>query len=93
LEYIIAGAEQGDVVSLVAVDKSLPSPPSRTSLPLPPRIVSLPAPPSMVSWISAARLPVVEILSSPPLAFSTSFSLVPISMAKGAGSRRSKRTR
>ena len=39
-----------------------------------PRIVSLPAPPSMVSLISAARLPVAEKESLPPLALSTRFS-------------------
>ena len=50
--------------------KSLPSPPSSVSAPLPPRIVSLPAPPSTVSWIRAARLPVAENVSSPPLVLS-----------------------
>ena len=35
-----------------------------------PRIVSSPAPPSTVIWISAARFPVAEKLSSPPLALS-----------------------
>ena len=73
--------------------KSLPSPPSRVSAPLPPRIVSLPVPPSTVIWMSAARLPVAENVSSPPLALSTSFSLVPMSMENGAGVTRSKRTR
>ena len=73
--------------------KSSPSPPSSRSTPLLPRIVSAPAPPSTVIWISAARLPTAEKLSSPPLAFRTSFSEVPMSIANGAGSRRSNRTR
>ena len=55
--------------------------------------LSLPRPPSTVIWISAARLPVAEKRSSPPLALRTRFSLVPMSMANGAGSRRSNRTR
>ena len=58
-----------------------------------PRSVSLPAPPSTVMAISAARFPVAEKLSSPPLALRTSFSEVPMSIANGAGLRRSKRTR
>ena len=61
--------------------------------PLLPRIVSLPAPPSTVISISAARLPVAEKLSSPPLALRTRFSEVPMSIANGAGLRRSNRTR
>ena len=73
--------------------KSLPSPPSRMSIPLLPSSVSLPAPPSTVMAISAARFPVALKRSSPPLALSTSFSDVPMSIANGAGSRRSKRTR
>ena len=73
--------------------KSSPSPPSSRSMPLLPRIVSLPAPPSTVILISAARLPVAEKLSSPPLALRTRFSEVPMSIENGAGSRRSKRTR
>ena len=73
--------------------KSLPSPPSRMSAPLLPRSVSLPAPPSTVMAISAARLPVAEKLSSPPLALRTSFSDVPMSIENGAGVTRSKRTR
>ena len=73
--------------------KSLPSPPSSMSAPLPPRIVSLPAPPSTVSSISAARLPAAMNVSSPPLVLRTRFSVVPMSMANGAGSTRSKRTR
>jgi hypothetical protein len=43
--------------------------------------------------ISAARLPVAEKLSLPPFMLTTRFSLVPMSSANGAGSRRSKRTR
>ena len=58
-----------------------------------PKIVSLPAPPSTVILISAARLPVAEKVSLPPLALSTRFSELPMSMANGAGSRRSNRTR
>ena len=58
-----------------------------------PSSVSLPVPPSTVIAISAARFPVAEKRSSPPLALSTSFSDVPMSIANGAGSRRSKRTR
>ena len=54
--------------------KSLPSPPSSRSTPLLPRMVSLPAPPSTVIWIRAARLPVAENESSPPLALTTRFS-------------------
>ncbi len=73
--------------------KSFSSPPSRVSTPLLPRIVSLPAPPSTVIPIRAARSPVAEKLSLPPLAFTTSFSDVPMSIENGAGSRRSKRTR
>src|SRR5262249_50538398 len=73
--------------------KSLPSPPISVSLPLPPRIVSLPAPPSMVSLMSEARLPLAEIMSSPPLALTTRFSVVPMSRLNGAGETRSKRTR
>ena len=65
--------------------KSLPSPPRSRSMPLLPRIVSLPAPPSTVILISAARLPVAENLSLPPLALRTRFSLVPMSMLNGAG--------
>ena len=72
---------------------SSPSPPFRLSTPLLPRSVSLPAPPSMVSLMRAARLPVAEKRSSPPLAFSTRCSTVPMSRKKGAGVRRSKRTR
>ncbi len=72
---------------------SLPSPPSSVSLPSPPVIVSLPAPPSMVSLMSGARpLPAV-MTSSPPLALTTRFSVVPMSRLNGAGLRRSKRTR
>src|SRR5829696_6829596 len=73
--------------------KSLPSPPLSTSMPLLPRRVSSPAPPSTLSLISAARFPVAEKRSLPPLALSTRFSEVPMSMAKGAGSRRSNLTR
>ena len=73
--------------------KSLPSPPRSRSAPLLPRMVSLPAPPSTVMPIRAARLPVAEKLSSPPFMLTTSCSVVPMSIAKGAGSRRSKRTR
>ena len=73
--------------------KSLPSPPSRTSAPLLPRSVSLPAPPSTVMPISAARLPVAENVSSPPLALRTRFSEVPMSIENGAGVMRSNRTR
>ena len=73
--------------------KSLPSPPIRMSTPLLPSSVSLFAPPSTVILISAARLPVAEKLSSPPLALRTRFSEVPMSIANGAGLRRSKRTR
>ena len=62
-------------------------------MPLLPRIVSLPVPPSTVILIRAARLPVAENESLPPLALRTRFSLVPMSMENGAGSRRSKRTR
>jgi hypothetical protein len=46
-------------------------------------MVSLPAPPSTVIWISAARLPVVEKLSLPPLASRTRSSEVPTSMLNG----------
>ena len=56
-------------------------------------MVSLPAPPSTVMLISAARLPVAEKLSSPPFMLTTRFSVVPMSIANGAGSSRSKRTR
>ena len=73
--------------------KSLPSPPSSRSLPLLPRMVSLPSPPSTVTEISAARLPVASNVSSPPFMFTTIFSVVPMSMEKGAGFTRSKRTR
>ena len=73
--------------------KSSPSPPSRRSVPLPPRSVSLPAPPSTVILMSAARFPVAEKRSLPPLALTTRFSEVPMSIANGAGSRRSNRTR
>ena len=73
--------------------KSLPSPPSRMSTPLEPSRLSLPVPPSTVILISAARLPVAEKLSSPPLALRTRFSEVPMSIENGAGLRRSKRTR
>ena len=58
-----------------------------------PRSVSLPAPPSTVMAMSAARFPVAEKLSSPPLALRTRFSEVPMSIANGAGLRRSNRTR
>ena len=58
-----------------------------------PRSVSFAAPPSTVMSMSAARFPVALKLSSPPLAFRTSFSEVPMSIANGAGLRRSKRTR
>jgi hypothetical protein len=58
-----------------------------------PRIVSFPAPPSTVIAISAARLPVAEKLSWPPLALRFSFSEVPMSIENGAGVTRSKRTR
>ena len=72
---------------------SLPSPPISVSLPSPPVIVSLPAPPSMVSWMRVARpLPAV-MTSSPPLALTTRFSVVPMSRMNGAGLTRSKRTR
>ncbi len=70
--------------------KSLPSPPISRSLPSPPKIVSLPAPPST---ISPARLPLAEKVSSPPFTLTTRISVVPISIEKGAGSTRSKRTR
>src|SRR5829696_512565 len=73
--------------------KSSPSPLRSTSLPLLPRIVSSPVPPSTLIAISAARLPVAEKLSLPPLAFRTSFSEVPMSIENGAGSSRSNRTR
>ncbi len=73
--------------------KSLLSPPMRTSAPLLPRRVSSPGPPSAVIWIRAARLPVQASVSLPPLAFRMRFSLVPMSRKKGAGLRRSKRTR
>ncbi len=53
----------------------------------------MPVPPSAVILISAARLPVAEKLSSPPLALRTRFSDVPMSIANGAGLRRSNRTR
>ncbi len=73
--------------------KSLSSPPSRMSTPLPPSRLSLPVPPSTVMAISAARLPVAEKRSSPPLALSVRFSEVPMSIENGAGVTRSKRTR
>ena len=73
--------------------KSLPSPPSRRSTPLLPRSVSLPAPPSTVILMRVARSPVAEKLSSPPFALTTRFSEVPMSIANGAGSTRSNRTR
>src|SRR5262245_6817747 len=73
--------------------KSLPSPPRRRSAPLLPRMVSLPVPPSTVTPMRAAKLPVALKLSSPPFILTTSFSLVPMSMLKGAGVTRSKRTR
>ena len=43
--------------------------------------------------ISAARFPVAEKLSSPPLALRVSFSDVPMSIENGAGLSRSNRTR
>ena len=43
--------------------------------------------------MSAARFPVAEKLSSPPLALRTSFSDVPMSIENGAGLTRSNRTR
>ena len=58
-----------------------------------PRSVSLAAPPSTVMAMSAARFPVAEKRSSPPLALRTRFSDVPMSIANGAGLRRSNRTR
>ena len=65
--------------------KSLPAPPSRMSAPLLPRMVSSPAPPSTVMLIRAARLPVAEKLSLPPFMLTTSCSVVPMSIEKGAG--------
>ena len=56
-------------------------------------MLSLPAPPSTVNEISAARLPVAENESSPPFMFTTTLSVVPMSMENGAGLMRSKRTR
>ena len=63
--------------------KSLPSPAMRMSVPLPARMTSSPEPPLMVRPIRAARLPLVLIVSLPPLAKSTSSSVVPISSANG----------
>ena len=53
----------------------------------------MPAPPSAVMSMSAARFPVAEKLSSPPLALRARVSDVPMSIENGAGLTRSKRTR
>jgi hypothetical protein len=76
---------------------SLPSPPSLRSSPWPgfQIIRSSPAPPRMSSVVPAGFRPAV-IVSSPPLAFMSSVSVVPISMKNGPGCGlgpvRSKRT-
>ena len=94
LEDVVAGAEQGDVVALVAVDEVVAVAAEQEHRRRCCRgCVSLPAPPSTVMPISAARLPVALKLSSPPFMLRTRFSVVPMSMLNGAGSTRSKRTR
>ena len=79
---VVAGAEQGGVVALVAVDEVVAVAAEQRVVAVAAEDVSLPAPPSMVSLIRAARLPAAEIMSSPPLALTTRFSVVPMSSAE-----------
>ena len=94
LEDVVAGAEEGDVVALVAVDEVV-------AVAAEQGVGAVAAEDGVVAGaaVEGERDERGEIAaddesrSLPPPALRTSFSVVPISMLKGAGSRRSKRTR
>ena len=59
-ERVVPGAQQGQVVAAVAVDRVIPAPANSVSTPLPPAIVSLPSPPSIVVWMVSVNAPLLS---------------------------------
>ena len=86
LEDVVAGAEEGGVVALLAVDEvvAVAAEQDVDAVRAEDRVVVRTAVDGDLRS-GQARLPVAEKLSSPPLALSTRFSEVPMSIENGAG--------